>query len=125
MIKERVDKVKYIIKHRKEFRCVEKEFIGKNTIREYLHDLFKIPTTILLGPGLASKIHRRISRHHSRAKTKEDYIQMVIDWECARFSKLDKPLNARETMKVYYPELKTKVKPIIDKMEKTLYGGIR
>lgn len=30
--------------------------------------------------------------------THSDYVQMAIDWECARITKPDKPLNARETL---------------------------
>ena len=40
---------------------------------------------------------------------------MVIDWECARFTKPDKPLNARETLYKYYPELIDKITPILER----------
>lgn len=41
---------------------------------------------------------------------------MVIDWECARFTKPDKPLNARQTLDKYYPHLKDKVLPVIEEL---------
>lgn len=39
---------------------------------------------------------------------------MVIDCECARFTKPDKPLNARQTLYKFYPELETKILPILE-----------
>lgn len=41
---------------------------------------------------------------------------MVIDWECARYTKPDKPLNARETLAKFYPELTDKVLPVIEEL---------
>ena len=34
---------------------------------------------------------------------------MIVDWECARYTKPDKPLNAYETLCKYYPQLKSKL----------------
>lgn len=42
---------------------------------------------------------------------------MVIDWECARFSKKDKPLNARNTLNKYYIEHSDVILPIIEKLK--------
>ena len=39
---------------------------------------------------------------------------MVIDWECARFTKPDKPLNARQTLYTFYPELENQILPILN-----------
>nr|DAU03052.1 MAG TPA: hypothetical protein [Caudoviricetes sp.] len=41
---------------------------------------------------------------------------MVIDWECARYTKPDKPLNARKTLYKFYPELENKVLPVIEEL---------
>lgn len=54
--------------------------------------------------------------HNVKAKTHSDFIQMVIDWECARYTKPDKPLNARETLAKFYPELTDKVLPVIEEL---------
>ena len=63
------------------------------------------------------KWHRNHSRHHSiKAKTHSDFTQMVIDWECARYTKPDKPLNARKTLYKFYPELENKVLPVIEEL---------
>ena len=37
-----IDRIKYTMKHRKAFRAVEKQLLGHNTIRGYLHDLDKV-----------------------------------------------------------------------------------
>ena len=42
---------------------------------------------------------------------------MIIDWECARYTKLDKPLNAYETMTKYYPQEKENIMPILKKLK--------
>ena len=34
---------------------------------------------------------------------------MIIDWECARYTKPDKPLNAYDTLYKIYPELEEKI----------------
>ena len=41
---------------------------------------------------------------------------MVIDWECARFTKPDKPLNAYETYKKYYCDKMTLKQRIMVKL---------
>lgn len=93
---------------------VEKKLLGHNTFRGYFHDLDKLILKIFLNEETVRKIHRTRSRHHiKRAKTEADYMQMVIDWECARYTKSDKPLNARETLYEFYPELEEKVLPIL------------
>ncbi|HCL4455172.1 hypothetical protein EJM73_08845 [Clostridium botulinum] len=108
------DKFKYTIKHRKAFRKVEKQLLGHNTIRGYLHDFDKLIMFVFLNQKTTHRIHRKISRHHSiRAKTRQDYIQMVIDWECARLTKPDKPLNAYDTLYKFYPKLENRILPIL------------
>ena len=59
--------------------------------------------------------HRNHAHHHTvKAKTRKDYIQMVIDWECARYTKPDKPLNARQTLYKFYPEIEDKILPLLE-----------
>lgn len=109
--------IKYTIAHRKSFRKVEKELFGRNSMRGYLHDLDKVFLYLLFGKRIGSKIHRRYSRHHERmARTTRDYEQMVIDWECARFTKPDKPLNAYDTLYRYYPKLEPMIVPILKRV---------
>jgi len=42
---------------------------------------------------------------------------MIIDWECARYTKVDKPLNAYETLMKYYPEEVDNILPILKKLK--------
>jgi len=89
--------------HRRAFADTEYQLRGRMTTKSYFHDLDKfmmvnagIPKTI------ASKFHRLISRHHESNGKIKDPISAVIDWESTRFTRPDKPLNARETYKKYY-----------------------
>lgn len=112
-----IEKIKYTKAHRQAFLQVEKQLLGRNTIRGYLHDLDKIILYHFLEAKVVHNLHRGYSKHHKkRARQKSDFVQMVIDWECARFTKPDKPLNARETLKKFYPELSEKVLPIIEEL---------
>ena len=63
--------------------------------------------------------HRRTARHHDNAikKTENDYIEMIIDWECARFTKPDKPLNAYDTLYKFYPHLEQHILPLLKKFD--------
>ncbi len=38
---------------------------------------------------------------------------MALDWESARYTKEDKPLNAYDTLCKYYPELEKQILPIL------------
>ena len=62
-----------------------------------------------------SALHRQLSSHHENEieKNKADYIEMVLDWESARYTKPDKPLNAYDTLYKYYPEMEKEILPIL------------
>lgn len=73
----------------------------------------------IFGKEITSRYHRRNRTHHvecDKYKTKKDFIESVIDWECARYTKPDKPLNARETLSKFYPEYKNIYLPIIEEL---------
>jgi hypothetical protein len=111
-----MSKFSYTMDHKRYFLKVERELLGKNTIRGYLHDVDKLILYVFLPKKVVSKLHSSYSRHHSRmAETESDFTQMVIDWECARYTKPDKPLNARETLYKYYPYLSDRVLPVLEK----------
>ena len=111
------DRIKYTINHRKAFRIVEKQLLGYNTIRSIFNDLDKVFLYMIFDYKKVHNWHRHHSRHHLKAKTHDDYIEMVIDWECARITKPDKPLNARNTLYKIHPELKEKILPILDELK--------
>lgn len=112
-----VDRIKYTIAHRKAFRKVEKQLLGKNTIRSLFHDLDKVVLYMFFEYKTVHNFHNKYAKHHIRcAKTHADRVQMVIDWECARFTKPDKPLNARETLAKFYRDYTDNILPIIEEL---------
>lgn len=107
-------KIKYSLEHRKAFLTLEKKLLGKNTIRGYLHDIDKIILYHFLPTEFVHTCHQWWSKHHEhRAKTHNDFVQMAIDWECARFTKPDKPLDAYDTLYKFYPHMEDKILPIL------------
>lgn len=119
--KERYEKTLYTLRHKKAFLVVEKQLRGKNTLHGYLHDLDKpfLYLAFWIDLKKVQKIHRKYSKHHvknSLDKSKEDLIDTIIDWECARMTKPDKPLNAYQTLMKFYPEYQDTFLPIIEEL---------
>ena len=100
----------------------------KNTAEKYIqknkkekikqieeHDIDKIYMYLIYEKKEVSRIHRKISKHHQneKEKTEVDYEEMALDWESARYTKEDKPLNAYDTLYKYYPELEKQILPIL------------
>ena len=115
--KENIAAIKYTKEHRKAFKKIEKEILGHNTIRSIVHDLDKVILYNVWPHKKVKKFHRRTARHHIESKAKKnrsDYIEMIIDWECARYTKPDKPLNAYDTLYKWYPELEKEILPILE-----------
>lgn len=118
-------RIKYTWQHKIAFLQTERELLGHNTFGGYTHDLDKVlfwyPAAFVFRKDKTwcHKNHRRCSRHHienRKTKTRKDYINMIIDWECARRTKPDKPLNAYGTMKKYYPHLETYILPLLKEL---------
>ena len=68
-----------------------------------LHDIEK-PWLRLWYRGNYSKVqawHRLHSNHHLGYPGKRNYLAMVIDWECSRFTKESSPETAYEYFKFY------------------------
>jgi hypothetical protein len=120
-LKKRYKKIVYTLKHKKAFLKVEKQLRGRNTLRGYFHDIDKpfMYMALWIKVEDVSKIHRQNSYHHLESnldKTREDLIDMIIDWECARQTKPDKPLNAYQTLMRYYPEYQKEFIPLIKEL---------
>lgn len=104
MITTNYKKIKYILKHRKAFISTYKTLYGKVPFYSYLHDLDKIILLCLgFSPDMVSSIHRFYSMHHVEGIRGIAYKDMIVDWESAVITKPDKPMNAIDTMKTYYP----------------------
>ena len=118
---ERVQLCLYTLKHKGAFLQVEKQFRGKNTLNGYLHDVDKLLMYLFcfwMNPERIHQIHTAHNRHHVKnnlKKSMDDLLDTVIDWECARITKPDKPLNAYDTLMKYYPEYKKVYLPVIEK----------
>lgn len=118
MLKERIYEIKrnvnYTWQHKKAFLKVEKKLLRKNTLRGYLHDVDKLFLYMFLSKETTSKIHHKIAKHHvNEMSSIEDYKQAMIDWECARYTKPDKPLDAYDTLIILYPHLKPRMLPLL------------
>ena len=113
--KQNIGAIKYTKEHRKAFKKIEKELLGHNTWRSLVHDLDKIILHNFLEHSKVKKFHTKTARHHENRikKNRNDYIEMIIDWECARFTKPDKPLNAYDTLYKFYPNMEDKILPIL------------
>ena len=112
--------IKYTLEHRKAFKKVEKELLGQNTLRSLVHDIDKVILYNFLEHKKVKEFHRKTARHHVEnniKKTKADYMEMVIDWECARYTKPDKPLNAYDTVYKIYPDLENEILPILKELK--------
>ena len=120
----RITEIKNIQRHRREVQRIAKE-------KGYsfpFHDFLKMINVFLFGDEIATKLHRKFSKHHARMRyiriiyyegakpyiysKKQPYerfiknkIEAAIDWESARFTKPDKPLDAFDTWKKYYSDI--------------------
>lgn len=113
-----IEHIKYTYKHRKIVMLLAKKYFSDNIdLLEQIqyHDLDKLYMYLFYNKSDVSKIHRNLVAHHENdlEKTNLDYIEMVLDWESARYTKPDKPLNAYDTLYNYYPDMLDKILPIL------------
>lgn len=72
--------------------------------RFLFHDIEKPWLKLILRDySKVQKFHRRNNRHHIGYKNldKTDWLGMVIDWECSRFTKEAAPMTAKETYEYF------------------------
>ena len=113
-----LDKIKYTYKHRKIIYFLGEKYSNDKKLLDKLtmHDIDKMFMLLYYDKDVVKKVHRDNSSHHDNdlEKTKLDYMEMVLDWESARYTKPDKPLNAYDTLYSYYPHLVDKIVPILE-----------
>ena len=112
------DYIEYTYKHRKIVIYLAKKYFKDNKElleKVELHDLDKLFMYLFYEKESASDIHRDMISHHENnlPKTELDYMEMVLDWESARYTKPDKPLNAYDTLIKYYPDMEDNILPIL------------
>jgi hypothetical protein len=93
------------------------------------HDVDKMVLYTLMDKKEASAIHKRLSRHHMygenisiNRKEDLDIMEAILDYECSGFTKVDKPMNAYDTITKIMPgrglppELQGRMLDIMDVM---------
>ena len=115
------DYIEYTYKHRKIVIYLANKYYKDNKEllnKVKLHDLDKLFMYLFYEKEDASNIHRDLMSHHQNkiVKDKLDYMEMVLDWESARYTKPDKPLNAYDTLYRFYPELEEHILPILKEL---------
>ena len=123
--KDSYNHIPYTWKHYLAFLRVEKQLLGK--YKYMFHDWDKLFMYIFLpwlGVKRISRIHQRTNKHHPivtkggrkifiKSPKRVNWEEAIIDWECARITKPDKPLNARDTLEKVYPEYKKYFLPVL------------
>ena len=115
------DYIEYTYKHRKIVIFLANKYYKDNKElldKVKLHDLDKLFMYLFYEKEDASNIHRDLMSHHQNkiVKDKLDYMEMVLDWESARYTKPDKPLNAYDTLYRFYPGLEEHILPILKEL---------
>ena len=98
----------YTYRHRIAFKYVTEKLIKDKDLkasilkRAEVHDMDKMLMYLFMDQYESQKIHVQNKAHHlecSLPKTYEDLVENVIDYECAPYTKPDKPLNAYDFTK--------------------------
>lgn len=93
----------YTYRHRKAFEYCVKKLIHEPELREEMlrrakiHDMDKMVMYLFMDQQDAQTLHVNTKPHHLEnflPRTYEDLVEAVIDYECAPYTKPDKPLNA-------------------------------
>ena len=114
------EKLVYTYKHRKILVFLAKKYFDNDELLERLkhHDMDKMYLLLFYEKKDIESYHRAMSTHHDNELEKKelDYIEMVLDWESARYTKDDKPFNAYDTLCKFSPHLEDKIMPILAKI---------
>ncbi|MGL5692073.1 MAG: hypothetical protein ACRDD8_14820 [Bacteroidales bacterium] len=86
--------------------------------RHLLHDVDKLFMYPFFSKEKVTRIHRLHNKHHVKHQAVgsirlSDVVDAIVDWECARITKPDKPLNARDTLYKFYPQHSEQFEPIL------------
>lgn len=115
--------IEYTYLHRKVVMYLANKYIKKDKEKilkqiQY-HDMDKLFMYLFYDKKDVSAMHRKLSSHHENEIEKNyiDYIEMILDWESARYTKPDKPLNAYDTLYKYYTNMEHEILPILKEFE--------
>ncbi len=93
----------YTYRHRRAFEYCVRKLIKDPALREEMlrraaiHDMDKMVMYLFMEQKDAQIMHTKTQPHHLEndlPRTYEDLVEAVIDYECAPYTKPDKPLNA-------------------------------
>lgn len=113
---------KYTYLHRKAFLyCVNQMDLDDTDkrimfSRAYFHDIDKLIYYQYMSKNDAVSLHRSTASHHMENNLEKDYydyLEAIIDYECAAYTKADKPLNAYDTIMKYKPKDSDKLLEIL------------
>ena len=97
------DWIAYTYRHRKAFAYCAEKLVHEPVLREEMlrraevHDMDKMLMYLFLDQHTSQILHVQNKAHHlenNLTKSYEDLVETVIDYECAPYTKPDKPLNA-------------------------------
>lgn len=100
---------RYTYLHRKAFEYCADKLIKDPALREEMlrrarvHDMDKMVMYLFLDQKEAQRLHTENQPHHLEnqlERSYEDLVEAVIDYECAPYTKPDKPLNAYDFVKL-------------------------
>lgn len=110
-----LDDMKYTYLHRQEMARIAGE-LGIDWKEYVYHDCDKMVMMLFHTDEELTKEHRETEKHHDHMAWSESVlVEMMLDWESARFTKPDKPLNALGTLEKWYPEMKGRMLPVLKK----------
>ncbi len=93
----------YTYRHRRAFGYCVQRYIHEPVLREEMlrraavHDMDKMIMYLFMDQKSAQEMHVKTQPHHLEndlPRSYEDYVETVIDYESAPYTKPDKPLNA-------------------------------
>lgn len=93
----------YTYRHRIAFRYVTEKLIKDESLRAAVlnrakvHDMDKMLMYLFMDQYESQSVHVRNKPHHQECSAQKSYLDLVenvIDYECAPYTKPDKPLNA-------------------------------
>lgn len=108
-----IDKIKYVYLHRQAIKRICKK-LGISFFEK--HDIDKMQNLMTMDAEEVKRLHLSTAKHHDTSTTDERVLmEMIVDWESARYTKPDKPLNAYDTLYKHYPEMEERILPLLKK----------
>lgn len=107
--------MKYAYLHRQKVLELAKQY-GIDSEGFKYHDCDKIAMALFYDDETLTQEHRRTQAHHDHNATDENVLlEMMLDWESARYTTPDKPLNACACLYEDFPDMVDKMLPVLKK----------